>query len=491
VRTAFWLIVAGGIAGRVVAGTYSLGFVHPDEHQQYLEAAQGFVHGYNVVYWEYERGVRHCLYPGVLAGLICLFDLLNLRDPVWQAMVLRSFLGVAVFVSIMLVAHDWLRGRSTAALCLIAMAAFSPDMVYTNVRTLSGTAMVIPLILGYLFWKRAPFVAGILFGVMFAVRFQSAFLTGAFFALTFLEDWGSKSVWFRGRTFRLAIGLVLALLCMGWIDKITWGAWFHAPVQYFQAQILEGKAASFGVDPWYRYLEWGGFALFEAGPVLLLLLLVGARRDPQLAFVAAAFFVGHSVIGHKEARFLWPMLPILLLLIATGLEVVCEWLRQVQLKRFGLALLVCLLVPGAWARFADIDWTMDPTRANSLALARTGTFPDVTGVAVFGIPDWECGNYFFLRRKVPLVTSPYVRVIRNHPRWRDGTVNYLVTEPKNIAYFGESRVELLEVVCGWGIYRVNRAGREAGEHHARLDGHADLPGRAAGGRRPFPVLVGV
>ena len=88
---------------RVVAGIYSQGFYHPDEHQQYLEVAQGFVYGCHIRFWEEERGTRCYLYPGMLAGLLWLLDTAGVRDPVYQATAIRLMLSLSVFGSLLLV----------------------------------------------------------------------------------------------------------------------------------------------------------------------------------------------------------------------------------------------------------------------------------------------------------------------------------------------------------------------------------------------------
>ena len=66
----WWLLIVAGIGLRLAASVLSQGFVHPDEHQQYLEVAQGIVYGPWVKFWEYDRGIRHYFYPDCLALLL-------------------------------------------------------------------------------------------------------------------------------------------------------------------------------------------------------------------------------------------------------------------------------------------------------------------------------------------------------------------------------------------------------------------------------------
>ena len=57
--------------------------LHPDEVMQYLEPAHGLVFGNGVQHWEYSYGARSWLIPGVIAGILTLFDTVGLGQPFW------------------------------------------------------------------------------------------------------------------------------------------------------------------------------------------------------------------------------------------------------------------------------------------------------------------------------------------------------------------------------------------------------------------------
>ena len=54
-----------------------------DEIMQYLEPAHRLAFGNGVIYWEYFYGARSWLVPGVVAGVLKLFDLVGLGQPWW------------------------------------------------------------------------------------------------------------------------------------------------------------------------------------------------------------------------------------------------------------------------------------------------------------------------------------------------------------------------------------------------------------------------
>ena len=57
--------------------------LHPDEVMQYLEPAHRLVFGNGVTYWEFFYGARAWLVPGVVAGMLKVFDFVGLGEPVW------------------------------------------------------------------------------------------------------------------------------------------------------------------------------------------------------------------------------------------------------------------------------------------------------------------------------------------------------------------------------------------------------------------------
>ena len=459
VSVLFGTVLTIGVVLRLVASVLSQGFIYPDEHQEYLEVAQGLVYGPHISWWEYERGIRHYFYPSCLALLLSLLDLIGVRDPLYQATAIRALLAIGVFGGIALLARDWLRqGRVPGALCLLALAALSPDIIYMSIRTLSETAATIPLVLSIYFCKRDPFLAGLLLGIMFAVRFQLAFFIPGFFMLNLCDDWSALQ-WWKGSTWRLAAGLAISLIAAGLMDKVTWGRWFHSPLESFQAQIIEGIAARYGVAPWYQYLDWGAQLLAEAVPVLgFILIALGMLREWRLTFVGLILLIGHSVIDRKDPRFLWPLAPIILLVFAAGFEIAHRWLPGQRGRVILVAGLSCCLAGGSWSRFDHLNWNPEPARSSSLALAKVGRYSDVTGVAVFNVPSAECGNYFYLRRDVPLLVKGIATPadITTHPLWVEGTINYVIAWPKDTAPFAKYGLEEMEIIHGLGIYKVHR-----------------------------------
>jgi phosphatidylinositol glycan class B len=468
--TLFWSLLLSGVALRIVACALSRGTVHPDEHQQYLEVAQGIVHGNSVQWWEYQVGTRHYLYPGILAGLLFALEVVGVRDPILQASVIRALISIAVLSAAAMIAWELMRRREgPAGVLFLSLCALSPDLIYMTVRTLSESAMMVPLLMGVYYLARRPVIAGICFGVMFAIRLQSAPLIAGFLGFSVYQDaWVKGDTRWSGRTsLGLCCGLAWSIALVGLIDRLTWGHWFHSTIQCVSTNVLENKAAEYGTAPWPYYLETSTAVLFHISPLMLVLPVVGWRRAPAVALATVLFAAAHSAIGHKEERFIWPELPLVFLLTAHGLQDVFSRFANPS-GNVARALVVALTFAyGVPLRLERIEWNHEPSRSSSEALAKVGRLRDLTGVAVIGVPESECGNYFYLRKDVPLLiqSEPNLEAFRSNGDWQSGKINYIIIHRLvNDTYqFHELHLEEIGRVRFLSIYRIStRTGEKVG-----------------------------
>jgi GPI mannosyltransferase 3 len=470
-RLAWWTILWLGMGSRMVVAPLTPGFVHPDEHQQYLEVAFGIVHGYHRSFWEYERGIRHYLYPGLLAGGIIALETVGIDQPLTQAAIFKWMISSGILAGIALFSWQWLReGKTAASFLLLAFFAFSPDIHYFTLRTLSEATSTVPLLLALWLLRRRPLAAGALCGLMFLIRFQTAFFIVGIAPIVAWLDWrrereGQSGAAVFGDTapapwlsLRWGAGLAAALLAGGLIDRLTWGAWFHSPWEYFQANIVEGIASGFGVEPWYYYLDWAGADLFRVSPVLLGMMLLGAARYPVFSWPALVFFMGHSLVGHKEYRFLWPAVPLAMCMAFLAFDDVLQWQKSLAARRAWVAVFALSLLAGtAWQTYRN-PWKTARTGTAVVALDWIRRQPEVRGVLYDGISDADSGNYFYLRRNVPLwhrnepgcLEPPDARTAIDY--------DYLVADIECAGKYSAWNPVLLWRVAEKGIFRIDPSG---------------------------------
>lgn len=316
----------------VGAAYFSIGNHHPDEHFQILEFAHARLGLSNtdVLPWEFEQQARATVQPFMAMGAIKLMGLLGINNPFTIAFIIRLITGVCTWVITLLMLNFFIGKFKTklGALFFLLSTLFLWFVPYLNVRFSSEILAGFSLLLAILLLlehdeskhKKNAFLlaAGILLGFSFYFRFQiAAAIIGVFAWLIFYKKIGLSKL-----LILISGGLIAAFICTG----IDW--WFYeklvfTPWNYFYFQLILGKAANFGVYPWWYYFEL--FFISVAPPIsifLFIFFITGAIKNKLsvLVWSIIPFVLLHMGIGHKEMRFMFPILPLFLTITALGFD---------------------------------------------------------------------------------------------------------------------------------------------------------------------------
>jgi hypothetical protein len=169
--------------------------------------------------------------------------------------------------------------------------------------------------------------AGSLLGFAGSLRFSEfVFLVPAFLELLLRRRW--LPAW----TLLLA-STVIAVLLLGYADRIYWGDWFHSLKAALDFTLVRRLSSRGYQAPWW-YLsnlpQW-------ANVTLAALAIVGFRKDRVTGLWAALALLILSALPHKEARFAIPVLPFLCLLAASGLRAIALSEARLSIQRPWLA----------------------------------------------------------------------------------------------------------------------------------------------------------
>ena len=104
------------------------------------------------------------------------------------------------------------------------------------------------------------------------------------------------------------LGLGLAIFLSGALDRLTWGGWFHSTWQNVYFNIFRGVNKVFGTQPWYFYLP----TLVIASCWIFVLAAAVPGRYRWLWLLVGIVLISHSLIPHKEYRFIFVVIPLLL-----------------------------------------------------------------------------------------------------------------------------------------------------------------------------------
>lgn len=328
----------------------------PDEIYQTIEPAWRMLGHDAFVSWEWRYGIRGWTLPTLISAPVALG---NWLVPGGTGLFVAPRIMVAL-ASLAIVASAFVLGARLSRMHGIVaggVAAIWFELVYFAPHTLGeplATAMILPaavLLTSPAPTARALAAGGALLALALVCRFQYAPAIGVLVLSACWRQWGRLPPMMLG-------GAVMLALC-GLIDALNGAmpyAWLIGNVTH---NLMHGRADSFGTSPALEYL--GNFIKLWSLALMPMMLAIwfGARHLPLLLAMALADLVFHSLIGHKEHRFIFLSVALLVILAALGSA---DWVKALQRqpawRRWALP-----LVAGGWI-------------ATSILLASTGVMPD-------------------------------------------------------------------------------------------------------------------
>lgn len=344
------LLVSFSFVLRIVV-YFSLRNMHyPDEVFQVTEPAHRLLFGTGYASWEWLVGVRSWFWPGIVAGLMALGRLAG-PDPDQILLPVSLFMAAASTIPVVCGCF-WGRrfGGTVGALVVGALNAVWVDEVYMAVHPLSdviaGNCLILFLYLAFpgqpaqarsrLFW------AGVMAGATLVLRIQ----LGPSLAVAAIMVCGWRKPLSRWLPF--CAGAMVPVLILGALDWATLSVPFESVIVNVRVNLFEHVSADFGVSPWHTLLSfyfeaWGG-----ALPIFLLFIVGGATRLPVAAVTAAMIFLTFSLFSHKEYRFAYPAIPLLVTLAGLGTLQVVSYIQRQRLAMFSSSLSVPVIAVVFW-----------------------------------------------------------------------------------------------------------------------------------------------
>ena len=397
---------------RVVAFWTQTYVLFLDETFQYLEQGHRLAFGTGVVPWEFDDGIRSWLLPGMIGGLMRLAGMLS-GDPLVYVRLVRSLCAILSLVVVMV---GFRLGQRRFGLAGAAVAggfcAIWFDLVYfapaVLTEVLAAHVAVLAIYLGDAapdrrVGRRALLLIGALFGLAACLRFQYA---PALFAAML---WRYRLDWSRWRWLILG-GLAVVLPVGGLLDAVTLGTPFQSIWLNFERNSFDHVSSGMGMQPPDYFLQYFAETLHPL-PVLGLLLVLGAFRMPALAIAMAATLLVHSLVPHKEVRFIYLAIAVAPVLIGLGAASILHRLRSVLGRRAAVAGAMLFLSLGmmiSWQTGTSAlgaRWQL--SRANVEVTLAAHAEPGICGLAIRDVWFWRSGGYTYLNRDVPIYFAFY------------------------------------------------------------------------------------
>ena len=400
-----WPVLVFLAAVPCILAVIQLGRLHPDELFQTLEPALYRARGYGVLAWEWREGIRNWAVPLFFSWLIRLCDFLGIRDP--QA--IRAVVAVPLFalqLGMLLSVFRYAErrvGQNGALWSTLAVGLYAPILAFAG-RTLGESFSAALLVISLERLDRPAeqarngFAAGLWMGAAIVARYGSAVFAGALLLwLVAARRWRQLGA--------VVFGIALVALALGALDWATWGRPFHSFIAYLRFNVLSDRAVfHFGSAPAsYYLLPIARAAPIWIWPAIAATLWIQKFRVPAWLFLAAVYLAVLFRTPHKEERFLYPALVLLVAGAAPEAVRFLQRLKQPILRVF-LLCVMSMLSLGTYF-FLNELW---PARGDQFRAIVKATRPrDATGLVIVNEGLWGSGGFFYIGRPIPWVTCDW------------------------------------------------------------------------------------
>ncbi|KAF4615379.1 hypothetical protein D9613_002732 [Agrocybe pediades] len=350
------------IAFRVFIALCTRTFFQPDEFFQSLEPAHQFVFGYGVLTWEWmsSQPIRSFFYPALNVPVYSLLKYTRLSEAGW--------LGDWLLISLPKVVHGAFAALTDIYAGQIARQALGSNYVNTTIflsctsffnalalsRSLSNSleTSLTTIAFAYYPWdassrlspqllfNRSRLRKSIIFSALAcSTRPTNAVIWVFLYANLFYALRNHRRIMLAVATDMVVTGLSAFTFIVA-LDSVYYGRLTITPLNFLKTN-LSSVSLFYGANPWHYYITQAlPILCTTALPFLLYtvwttLTSKSTRNQPlKMMLAAIVWTIGvYSFAGHKEWRFIHPMLPLMHVLAAKSLVDSAPTPRPAQSKK--------------------------------------------------------------------------------------------------------------------------------------------------------------
>ncbi|MEL6761250.1 MAG: hypothetical protein AAFP04_12725 [Myxococcota bacterium] len=325
---AVWLI---GLGLRLACAWFAVGFFARDDYFHVLDIALAWIDDPTFV-WETSdkagAGIRSHLLPRIVEGLLRLGSALGLETPTAKLRFIQATLGV--YASLLVPATWMLTERTSERTQRIATALAAAHFVfpYVGTRLLIESAAIPPMVFGLAWIRRGqsrstlwPFVVGgFLIGLACWLRYPIGVVGLSAAAVVAFSGYRAPHTSANAanravQVSAIAGGAAAAIVLQGLFDQLTVGE-FLGPLRRNIEANLDPHERLTSSHPLSYLGLWVALTAPPLSVVVIPAMFKAGRREPITAIPWIAFVLFHSMIPHKEERFMIPALPLFTTMLA-------------------------------------------------------------------------------------------------------------------------------------------------------------------------------
>ena len=316
-----------------VTSLTNFGHLCGDEYSQIFEFAAnklGYVNHSDLRLWEFDSQMRPSIQVWMVVAVYRFVGLFCTQvNPFVVSYIIYLLSGLLAVVSILVFTNSFIsRVKPQYRDYFVILSLFTWLVLYTNPHFNSENICghLLLLAVGLLYGRidrpgRGLLIAvGVILGLSFSCRFQIGFSILGLMAWLLITSWKRKKI---GEWVLVCISLLASILVFNTIaDYFFYGHLVFSPYNYYFQNIATGTMnRASGVSPWFAYLYMVA-TYVPFGPIYVIATIYFIIKYPRdlLTSILATFVFFHLLIGHKEPRFMLPMLGFMPFLIMVFLD---------------------------------------------------------------------------------------------------------------------------------------------------------------------------
>ncbi|XP_071729642.1 mannosyltransferase APTG1-like isoform X2 [Rutidosis leptorrhynchoides] len=306
-------------------------YFNPDEHWQALEVAHRITFGYGHLTWEWSRGIRSYVHPMLFAVLYKVLAFLHIDTPFFMIRAPRLFQSILSSSGDLYLfkLSNVLYGGHVAQWALFAQLT-NWFMFYCITRTLSNSLETVLTVISLYYWPclrvrssdglpvSRPW-ALVAAAIACAIRPTSAII---WVYVGLMELFVSRD---RLKFVFLEV-VPIGFIVLGMtflLDRLMYGSWVLVPLNFLKFNFLSSGGDYYGTHPWHWYFTQGfTVMIFTYLPFTVVGII--QSKNWKLSGLILWVLVLYSVLGHKEFRFVLPVLPIALVYAGYSLAMLSQ-----------------------------------------------------------------------------------------------------------------------------------------------------------------------
>ncbi|CAN6271138.1 unnamed protein product [Urochloa humidicola] len=325
-------VLALALAFRAVNALLVRTYFNPDEHWQCLEVAHRIAFGYGHITWEWKLGLRSYLHPLIFAALYKILALLHLDTPWFMVMLPRLLQSVfAAFGDLYLYKLSKHIFNVQVAQWTLFSQLVNWFMFFCITRTLSNSLETVLTVAGLYYWftaiesskgtsvvskqqsasKQIPQsrkTALLIAALSCAIRPTSA-VTWLYVGLLDFIQMKSKCHFVFVEVFPVG-ATVLAVTTL--LDWWMYGSQVIVPLNFLKFNLFSSGGDYYGTHVFHWYFTQGFPSMIWTFLPFAICGIVKSREWRISGLIAWVLGV-YSILGHKEFRFVLPVLPLALM----------------------------------------------------------------------------------------------------------------------------------------------------------------------------------